>query len=264
MSDKFSFKWNDYQSNWSRSLSKLRKETGDFADVTLVTDDKVKFMAHKILLSSCSETFKYILKECNQAQSILYLSGVNSVNLKFILDFMYYGEANVYRQNLASFLVISEELQLQGLKSSDDEEELKEVDQQTKPAAAAGSLRGRASSAGTSGTSDVQEEIKQLTAQVEQWRHHGSLLSETVRGLQADLEKEKLNKIAKYCAVVRVIAHTQIELRKHLKQKKAHIMEIQINGGDIAAKGDFAANLSRVGRAHDVHRTSLGGHWNPP
>ena len=48
MSDKFSFKWNDYQSNWSRSLTQLRKEK-DFADVTLVTDEKVKFSAHKVL-----------------------------------------------------------------------------------------------------------------------------------------------------------------------------------------------------------------------
>jgi len=53
--------------------------------------------------------------------------------------------------------------------------------------------------------------------------------------------EEKLNKIAKYCAVVRVIAHTQIELLKHLKQKKAHIMEIQLNGGaDAAAKVAWA------------------------
>jgi large subunit ribosomal protein L3e len=52
--------------------------------------------------------------------------------------------------------------------------------------------------------------------------------------------EEKLNKIAKYCQVVRVIAHTQIDLLKHLRQKKAHIMEIQLNGGDVAAKVAWA------------------------
>ena len=72
MSEKFSLKWNDYQSNWSRSLSKLRKET-DFADVTLVTDDKVKFSAHKILLSSCSNTFKFILKDNTNVNTFIYL-----------------------------------------------------------------------------------------------------------------------------------------------------------------------------------------------
>ena len=34
MSEKFALKWKDYQSNWFKSLSDLRKET-DFADVTL-------------------------------------------------------------------------------------------------------------------------------------------------------------------------------------------------------------------------------------
>jgi len=52
----------------------------------------------------------------------------------------------------------------------------------------------------------------------------------------------ELNKIKKYCSVVRVIAHTQIR-KIRLQQKKAHIMEIQINGGTPAQKVDFAVNL---------------------
>ena len=51
MSEKFSLKWNDYQSNWSKALSELHNYN-DFADVTLISDDKVNFSAHKILLSS--------------------------------------------------------------------------------------------------------------------------------------------------------------------------------------------------------------------
>ena len=71
-SDKFSLKWNDYQSNWSQSLSGLRNDT-EMADVTLITDDKVKMFAHKILLSSCSEVFNFILKDSKQQNPLLYL-----------------------------------------------------------------------------------------------------------------------------------------------------------------------------------------------
>jgi large subunit ribosomal protein L3e len=46
-------------------------------------------------------------------------------------------------------------------------------------------------------------------------------------------------KIQKYCTVVRVIAHTQMAMLKR-RQKKAHIMEIQLNGGSIADKIKFA------------------------
>jgi len=42
--------------------------------------------------------------------------------------------------------------------------------------------------------------------------------------------------------VVRVIAHTQVSLVK-LRVKKAHVLEVQINGGDVNAKVDFAKNL---------------------
>jgi len=42
-------------------------------------------------------------------------------------------------------------------------------------------------------------------------------------------------RIKKYCSVVRVIAHTQ-NSKTGLKQKKAHLMEIQVNGGSVADK----------------------------
>lgn len=54
--------------------------------------------------------------------------------------------------------------------------------------------------------------------------------------------ENELNRIKKYCHVVRVIAHTQIR-KVRLRQKKAHIMEIQVNGGSMGEKVDFAKNL---------------------
>jgi len=52
----------------------------------------------------------------------------------------------------------------------------------------------------------------------------------------------ELNRIKKHCQVVRVLAHTQIE-KTPLAQKKAHLMEIQINGGSMEAKVDLGYNL---------------------
>lgn len=52
--------------------------------------------------------------------------------------------------------------------------------------------------------------------------------------------QEKLEKLKKYASVIRVLAHTQITKMKGLKQKKAHLMEIQVNGGSIAQKVDYA------------------------
>jgi len=49
----------------------------------------------------------------------------------------------------------------------------------------------------------------------------------------------QLNRMKKYCQVVRVLAHTQMHLL-NLRQKKAHVMEIQVNGGSVDQKVDFA------------------------
>lgn len=57
----------------------------------------------------------------------------------------------------------------------------------------------------------------------------------------SEIEAE-FDRINKYCQVVRVIAHTQTRKLK-LKVKKAHILEIQVNGGDVARKLAFAREL---------------------
>ena len=56
------------------------------------------------------------------------------------------------------------------------------------------------------------------------------------------IEKD-LALIKKYCCTVRAICHTQVRKVKNLKQKKAHILEVQVNGGDTASKVDFAYKL---------------------
>ncbi|XP_047339351.1 60S ribosomal protein L3-2-like [Impatiens glandulifera] len=50
----------------------------------------------------------------------------------------------------------------------------------------------------------------------------------------------QLEKLKKYCSVIRVLAHTQIRKMKGLKKKKADIMEIQVNGGSTHQKVDYA------------------------
>jgi len=46
-------------------------------------------------------------------------------------------------------------------------------------------------------------------------------------------------RILKYCTVLRAIVHTQNHLMQNLRGKKAHVMEIQINGGTVKDKMNF-------------------------
>ncbi len=54
----------------------------------------------------------------------------------------------------------------------------------------------------------------------------------------------QLNRIKRYCSIVRVIAHTQLNLLSNIKQRKNHVFEIQINGGkDISEKVNYGYGL---------------------
>jgi large subunit ribosomal protein L3e len=55
-------------------------------------------------------------------------------------------------------------------------------------------------------------------------------------------QDEELARMKKFCTVVRVLAHTQIKKIRQ-RQKKAHLMEIQINGGSVADKVDWGRSL---------------------
>merc|ERR1712136_289785 len=58
---------------------------------------------------------------------------------------------------------------------------------------------------------------------------------------QKQIEKD-FQQMKKYCKVIRIIAHTQMKLPP-LRSKKSHIMEIQVNGGSISDKVDYARSM---------------------
>merc|ERR1711911_474375 len=87
----------------------------DLADVTLVSDDKVEFYAHRIVLSSCSNMFNFIFKRNKNSNPLLFLGGVNSINLGYILDYIYQGEVNIFQEQLDSFLESAQKLEIEGL-----------------------------------------------------------------------------------------------------------------------------------------------------
>jgi len=57
--------------------------------------------------------------------------------------------------------------------------------------------------------------------------------------------EREIARIKKYCKVVRVIVHSDVA-KLPIPQKKAHIMEIQVNGGSVEEKINFSVNLFEV------------------
>ena len=107
-------KWNDFETNVSKSFVNLRTETQLF-DVTLVGQDQKKVSAHRLVLSACSDFFKNIFYSNSHSHPLLYLDGVDSKDIHQMLDYMYKGEVKIMQDHLDRFLHISNKFQLEGL-----------------------------------------------------------------------------------------------------------------------------------------------------
>ena len=97
--EKFCLKWNDFQSNASKSFRCLRKEEY-FFDVTLVSDDEQHIAAHKLVLSASSEFFKNIFKKTSHSNPLIFLNGFSSKYLQLIMDYIYEGEAQIFQTDI--------------------------------------------------------------------------------------------------------------------------------------------------------------------
>jgi len=124
--EKLCLKWNDFQENAISAFGTLREDM-EFADVTLACEDGQQVVAHKVILSSSSPFFMNLLRRNKHPHPLIYMRGLKSEDLVAIIDFLYFGEANVYQENLDSFLAVAEELQLKGLMGSGAEKEAEEI-----------------------------------------------------------------------------------------------------------------------------------------
>ena len=120
MSEKLSLQWNDFLDNVKSSFGNLRDDN-DFADVTLACEDGQQVEAHKVILAASSPFFQKLLGRNKHPHPLIYMRGMKSDDLLAIVDFLYRGEANVFQENLDSFLAIAEELQLKGLMGKTNE-----------------------------------------------------------------------------------------------------------------------------------------------
>ena len=114
MSKKLCLQWNDFKQNVNSAFRTLRNDK-DFSDVTLACEDGQQMEAHKVILATSSPFFEKILQKNKHPHPLIYLKGFQSKDFVSILDFLYYGEAYVFQEDLDSFLAIAGEIRLKGL-----------------------------------------------------------------------------------------------------------------------------------------------------
>merc|ERR1719319_1874807 len=120
--DKLCLRWADFQENTVSAFGELRGDK-EFTDITLACEDGQQVEAHKVILASSSPFFLNLLRRNKHPHPLVYMRGLKSEDVVAMIDFLYYGEANVYQENLDSFLAVAEELQLKGLMGSGAEKD---------------------------------------------------------------------------------------------------------------------------------------------
>ena len=71
--------------------------------------------AHKVILASSSPFFLKLLRKNKHPHPLIYMRGVKSEGLKAILDFLYFGEANIPQDYLDAFFVLASELEIEDM-----------------------------------------------------------------------------------------------------------------------------------------------------
>ena len=116
---KLCLNWKNFQTNISSAFRSLRSDN-DFADVTLACEDGQFFSAHKVILASSSPFFMGILKKYKNPEPLIFLKGMKSEDLSALLDFFYFGEANIDQESLDVFLGLADDLKVLGLTRSEN------------------------------------------------------------------------------------------------------------------------------------------------
>ena len=113
--EKYTFTWQNY-SDLLRNIFLQMNSDDSFTDVTLITDDKKQIKAHRNILSACSSVFKEIFQiNSNNNHSVIYLRGIQHSDMESILQFIYLGETNLYKERLNEFLIVAKDLGIQEL-----------------------------------------------------------------------------------------------------------------------------------------------------
>ena len=127
--DMVQMSWSDFQKSTTGFVSESRLNS-DFTDVTLVCNDRelTQVTAHKIILAAGSTFFESLLRRVSQSCPLIFLRGVETVELETILSFLYTGEASVQKARLEKFLAVANDLGVKGfcpevLGSLDDQNE---------------------------------------------------------------------------------------------------------------------------------------------
>ena len=126
---KFNLTWKTYTDHLRGMLHSMMSSS-ELTDVTLVSEDKKQFKAHKVVLIASSPVFKSIISDNFSSTPIIYLRGVHSNEIESILQFIYIGQTTFYQKRMNEFLNVGKSLEIQEISKFLDRKECSDGEEQ--------------------------------------------------------------------------------------------------------------------------------------
>ena len=113
--EKYTLHWHSYSDHLREALNEMMISS-EFADVTLVTDDKHLIRAHRNILGACSPVFKNNLNlDSSIANPVIYLRGIQNSEMVSIMQFIYQGKVSFNEERLSELLTVSKNIEIKEL-----------------------------------------------------------------------------------------------------------------------------------------------------
>ena len=106
--------WHTYTDHLKEMLHQMMLDD-TFTDVTLVSDDRRKLRAHKVVLGACSPVLKIMLTNDADGTDLIDLKGIAFQEIEAILQFIYLGEATLDEDRMLEFLNVVQKLRVKEL-----------------------------------------------------------------------------------------------------------------------------------------------------
>jgi hypothetical protein len=119
--EEFNLRWNNHLNTISQLLGEFLNNKS-LCDVTLSAEGQT-ISCHRVILAACSTYFQGIFNQVNDKALVVMVKDAKFVDLKSLVDFMYYGEVSVEHERLNSLLRTAESLKVKGLADEKKKEE---------------------------------------------------------------------------------------------------------------------------------------------
>ena len=121
--EQFNLNWHTYNDHLKEMMQNLM-QSNESTDVTIMCEDKTKFKAHKFVLKACSPVFQSIIDDLPlKENSVIYLKGILSQEMRSILQFIYLGEATFYQDRTNEFLNVAKSLEIKEISKNVENED---------------------------------------------------------------------------------------------------------------------------------------------